>query len=281
MPKPSGSSGSWRSAFVISPIGSPGAEDHRHASLVLNYIIKKALDGWDVVRADDEASPDSITAQVIKRIVEADVVIAVLTDRNPNVFYELAVAHGFRKPVVQLMADGQTLPFDVVDQRAIFYDLTNPESVDQATTSVRAAVSWLEENQELARNPLTTFASFESISSAGPEAEGAAVAGLLEAVLDGVAGIERRLGALEEVGGHTGLRRLADGRLVRTPPDSRHSTVASSPEIDELDRRIAGLRMDAKKGDEQALSEVRRLQDLRSGLLAGTSPRLVGRTSVG
>lgn len=98
-----------KSAFVVSPIGQPGSEPERNANLALKYIFKKALDPaeWLVHRADDGEKPDSIGHHVIRSIVEADLVIADLTDHNPNVFYELAVAHGYRKPVVHLITEGR------------------------------------------------------------------------------------------------------------------------------------------------------------------------------
>lgn len=158
-----------RSVFVISPIGSSGTAEHRRYRNTLDYIVKKAFTrpDWEVVRADDETSPDSITTQVIGRIVESDLIVADLTDHNPNVFYELAVAHGYRKPVIHMMEEGQKVPFDVVDQRVIFYDLTNPESVDKAQSGLVSSARWLDDNPSLARNPLSAYDQFSVISHGG------------------------------------------------------------------------------------------------------------------
>jgi len=167
-----------RIVFVISPIGAPGSVEHRRYWLTLEYVIKKAFDGdeWTVVRADEEASPDSITTQVIGRIVNSDIVVADLTDHNPNVFYELAVAHGYQKPVVHMMQTGQKVPFDVIDQRVIFYDLADPESVDKARRSLRSSIDWLNENPGQSRNPLSAFDQFAEISSASDGGEAVALA---------------------------------------------------------------------------------------------------------
>lgn len=186
---------SARTVFVISPIGSPGSVEHRRYWLTLEYIVKKAFAGneWEVVRADEETSPDSITTQVIGRIVEADIVVADLTDHNPNVFYELAVAHGYQKPVVHLMQDGQKVPFDVVDQRVIFYDLADPESVDKARQALRGSVKWLDANPGQSRNPLSAYGQFSAISSAsGGGDAGEAVAIALERLTRQVSRMEAR-----------------------------------------------------------------------------------------
>lgn len=49
--------------------------------------------------------------------------IADLTNYNPNVFYELAVAQTANRPVIILIKKGQKLPFDVSDLRCVTYDL--------------------------------------------------------------------------------------------------------------------------------------------------------------
>ncbi|MDD7929887.1 hypothetical protein [Microbacterium thalli] len=185
-----------RSIFVISPIGSPGTAEHRRYRHTLDYIVKKAFTApdWEVVRADEETSPDSITTQVIGRIVESDLIVADLTDHNPNVFYELAVAHGYQKPVIHLMQEGQKVPFDVVDQRVIFYDLSDPESVDKARSGLAKSAAWLDENPNQSRNPLSAYGQFSVISSASGGGErGEAVAEAIDQLSRQVARIDARM----------------------------------------------------------------------------------------
>ena len=185
-----------RTAFVVSPIGSPGTPEHRRSLLTLTYIVKKALPepAWKVVRADEESAPDSITAQVVGRIVESDLIVADLTDHNPNVFYELAVAHGYGKNVIHLLQKGQNVPFDVVDQRVIFYDLTDPESVDSAVRGVTSAQAWLDENPGQARNPISSFGQFKAIAAGASEGDvGSAVAEALSSLSRQVRRLEARI----------------------------------------------------------------------------------------
>lgn len=231
-----------RSIFVISPIGSPGTAEHRRYRNTLEYIVKKAFTGpdWDVVRADEETSPDSITTQVIGRIVESDLIVADLTDHNPNVFYELAVAHGYQKPVIHLMELGQKVPFDVVDQRVIFYDLTDPESVDKAIRGLRASARWLDDNPTMTRNPLSAYGQFSVISSAsGGGDAGEAVAEALDRLGRQVARMDGRLRAAERP-----FAMPSDGMIMHL----RHQQSVLREQQEEIMRRSeAGEPVDAKE----------------------------------
>lgn len=153
-----------------------------------------------VVRADDENSPDSITAQVIDRIVKSDLIVADLSGHNPNVFYELAVAHGYQRPVIHMITDGESVPFDIIDQRAIFYDLANPASVDAAITKMISFQVWLEESPDALRNPLTTQGVFAAISSTPPGTESN------EAIAHALNQIVARLSRLEQSSNQQRLR---------------------------------------------------------------------------
>jgi hypothetical protein len=53
-------------------------------------------------------------------------VVAELTTKNPNVFYELGLAHALEKPVVLVSSNEGDVPFDLKHIRVIYYDLTDP-----------------------------------------------------------------------------------------------------------------------------------------------------------
>jgi hypothetical protein len=114
-----------RSCFVISPIGEPGSLVRRHADAVYKYIIQPAAEECGMVahRSDHLSNPGSISNEMHRRILNDDLCIVLLTGRNPNVYYELAVALSARRPVIMLLERGEEAPFDIQDLRLINYDL--------------------------------------------------------------------------------------------------------------------------------------------------------------
>jgi hypothetical protein len=108
---------------------------------LIKYIIAPALQplGFDPpVRADGLPTPGVITHQVVELLRDADLVVADLTDGNPNVFYELAARHAFQKPVVHVIQDGGEIPFDLLTTRTVFYDLRDLDKVEATLAEVRA-----------------------------------------------------------------------------------------------------------------------------------------------
>jgi hypothetical protein len=114
-----------RRCFVISPIGQTGTVEREHADDVFDYIIKPAMEqcGIEVYRSDHMSETGKITDQMFRGILSEDLCIAVLTFNKPNVFYELAVAHSFKRPTIIMIERGQEIPFDIKDMRYIEYDL--------------------------------------------------------------------------------------------------------------------------------------------------------------
>lgn len=112
-----------KTCFVITPIGPDNSVIRRSADGVIESVIKPVLEraGYSVEAAHHISTPGSITEQVIQRIINSDVLIANLTTLNANVMYELAVRHCLGKPVISIVEDGTALPFDISDERTIFF----------------------------------------------------------------------------------------------------------------------------------------------------------------
>jgi hypothetical protein len=97
----------------------------RYYATVYQPAVEKAK--LKAVRADAEIfGTGKIIDQIWSGIRTARVLVAELTGRNPNVLYELGLAHALRKPVVLVSSTEDDVPFDVRQVRVIYYDIWDP-----------------------------------------------------------------------------------------------------------------------------------------------------------
>jgi hypothetical protein len=143
-----GTSGQKPKCFVIIQIGKEGSDVRLKSDRVMKYIVERGLDDkYDVQRADDIKRPGTVTVQIIEQLLEAPLVVADLSDFNANVYYELAIRHAVKKPVVHLITKGQEAPFDVNQMRYVSYDITAIETVEAACEELRQNVEAIEKGE--------------------------------------------------------------------------------------------------------------------------------------
>ncbi|MFJ5468424.1 response regulator [Pectobacterium carotovorum] len=113
-----------KTCFVIMPIADIPGYDSGHFTRVYNHLIKPACEaaGFDATRADDSKSSHMIVVDILKKIVESDIVICDLSGKNPNVLYELGLRQAFNKKTVLIKDDKTDNIFDVQSFRYIQYD---------------------------------------------------------------------------------------------------------------------------------------------------------------
>lgn len=164
---------SKKKCFVIAPIGADNSDTRKRSDLVLKYVFQPPLEesGYEVIRADKIDNPGMITTQVIDHVVNDDLVIADLTENNPNVFYEIAIRHAVSKPFIQVMQVGEKIPFDISDLRTIIFDYKDLESVDNAKIQIRQQIKAIQEPQFRVVTPLTFAVDLKSFESSGDKEE--------------------------------------------------------------------------------------------------------------
>jgi hypothetical protein len=110
--------------FYITPIGAADSDARKHSNLFLESIVEPAIRtiGLTVVRADQIDKPGMITRQIMEYLFKSRLVVADLSFANANVFYELALRHAARLPIVQIIRQGEPIPFDVNQMRTVTID---------------------------------------------------------------------------------------------------------------------------------------------------------------
>ncbi|MBK5275627.1 MAG: hypothetical protein JJE30_11315 [Desulfuromonadales bacterium] len=121
--------------FVISPFGMPFDEYYKE---IISPAVRSV--GLEIVRADEIYGVHPIMDDVVRGIIEADVIIAEVTSRNPNVNYELGMAHALGKPVVILSQTTEDIPFDYRHVRAIIYDTKRANWVSQLEKNITSTI---------------------------------------------------------------------------------------------------------------------------------------------
>jgi hypothetical protein len=117
--------------FVMMPFGS---WFDRYYQEIYVPAIKEA--GFEPVRADELFTTGSVVEQIWEQIEKAALLLADLSGKNPNVFYELGLAHAARKPVVFTAGQIEDVPFDLRHLRVIVYDVREPEWAGRLKKSV-------------------------------------------------------------------------------------------------------------------------------------------------
>lgn len=103
--------------FVIMPFG--GNYDRYYRNIYVPAIQKA---GFAPVRGDSIFGAGMIMEDIWRSTQSSTVVLADVTGRNPNVFYELGLAHAAGKPVVIVSNNLEDIPFDIRHIRHVPYD---------------------------------------------------------------------------------------------------------------------------------------------------------------
>jgi hypothetical protein len=109
-----------KKCFVICPFGADNTPERKRSDDVVK-LINEALKplGYETYRTLDNESTGSITSRIVNELISADLVIADLTDLNPNVFYELAIRHCTGKPFIHIAQEETEIPFDIFDLNVV------------------------------------------------------------------------------------------------------------------------------------------------------------------
>jgi len=138
-------------AFVIMPFAADFSD-------IYAGLIKSTLEaaGYEVFRADDLEHQHAILRDIVTGLATADLIVADLTDSNPNVYYELGIAHGLQRPVILLTQAVDELPFDLRAYRVIPYS-THFARINEARSKLEHTARGAREGGISFGNPVSDF----------------------------------------------------------------------------------------------------------------------------
>ncbi|MEM7085398.1 MAG: hypothetical protein AAF489_04405 [Bacteroidota bacterium] len=132
-----------KNCFVIMPFG--GYFDQYYSEIYVKAIEEA---GFESRRGDDLYRPGSIVKDIWSLTKDADVILADLTSKNPNVMYELGLAHAITKPVVLISDTLDDVPFDLRSLRVVTYDTKLPNWGELLKNDILMSLSEILESPE-------------------------------------------------------------------------------------------------------------------------------------
>ena len=141
-------------AFVIIPFVEKSAERPTgfFTEVLQSLITPGAIEaGFNVQTANRQGS-DVIQSTIVNELLDADLVIADLTDHNPNVLFELGLRMAVEKPVALIKAAGTGRVFDVDNMLRVYeyqpqlWRSTLESDLPELTKHIRAA--WENRNKD-------------------------------------------------------------------------------------------------------------------------------------
>ena len=114
-------------------------------------VFKAALEdaGYEVARADDLFTPRPIMLDIQRAILDADLILCEMSEKNPNVFYELGLAHAIGRPAILVSRKEDDIPFDLRHLRVIVYDYTVAGWEGKLRQAITAAARSVEPGHEI------------------------------------------------------------------------------------------------------------------------------------
>lgn len=125
-------------AFVMMPFD-------RSFDDIYKFGIKEPANqlGFHAERVDEQIYSEGILDRIYRQIELADVIIADMSGKNPNVFYEVGYAHAKDKICILLTSNAEDIPFDLAHKRHVIYN-----------NSIKMLQSEIIENLQWAKNEI-------------------------------------------------------------------------------------------------------------------------------
>jgi hypothetical protein len=147
--------------FVIMPIGSRKDGSYSRWKDVYENIIKPAVQKADSAvtcfRADDETKAGGIIEDIISHLHSDFLCIADITERNPNVYYELGLIDSWHNRTILITQKYEDAVFDKFGDRTLLYHEKDLEIIRKFENDITVAIKEIIANPNKLRNPVQRF----------------------------------------------------------------------------------------------------------------------------
>lgn len=154
--------------FVIMPIGTQRIGDRsitadelrKKYDFIIKNAISRAAPGLEVIRADEELNPGSISNDIFTKLMHSKYVIADVTYPNPNVFYELGIRHAISPRTILIReSSAEKVPFDISHLRYIEY-VENPGGMEALAEELKTRFSFYDSHPGKPDNQFLELCAF-------------------------------------------------------------------------------------------------------------------------
>ena len=140
-----------KTCFVVCPIGDDNSETRKRSDVILKHIIKPVCEqfGYEVVRVDQLKTVDRIDHTIIEYLETAELVIADMTEHNANAFYEFGYRQATNLPLIPMIEENESIPFDVATLRTIKYVTNDLDKVEIIKERLSETVDLLSKEEHI------------------------------------------------------------------------------------------------------------------------------------
>jgi hypothetical protein len=152
-----------KTAFVIMPFSGTSSCTESEWTDLFTEVFKPSIEscGYSCERAMPETG--SLIRSILEKLRNSSLVVADITDRNANVFYELGVRHSLSKRTIIITQDNAHVPSDLTGYWFINYG-TTPGKIKKFKEEIKQVMASIERNPEKNDNPVAEFLEQENLS---------------------------------------------------------------------------------------------------------------------
>jgi hypothetical protein len=151
---------SGKTIFVVMPF-SPTASC-KNWDIVFKHVFHPAIKACGYTCERAKPSTGNLTESIIGNLRNARIVLADITDQNPNVFYELGIRHSLSKRTIIIAQKSSMIPSDIRGYWFLNYGL-GPDEVTQFREELKRIVKEIEKCPDKTDSPVIDYLEKEQI----------------------------------------------------------------------------------------------------------------------